>query len=105
MKHMARDPRFWTAAAAFALASWLIVPNLLGRRPPAVAADAAVDIPYVCLESGEVFRLPLSESAQINPTTGKPTLMPAVYDSKRKKWKPGPPLEVMRKKGLLKPAS
>lgn len=102
---MARDPRIWTALVAFALASWLIVPNVLGRRPPAVAADAGVDIPYICRESGEVFRLPLSESVQINPTTGQPTLVPAVYDAKRKKWKPGPPLEIMHKKGLLKPAS
>jgi hypothetical protein len=105
MKHLTRDPRLWTAVIAFALAAWLIVPNVRGRRPPAVAADALVEVPYVCLESGEVFRLPSCESAQVNPTTGRPTLVPAVYDAKRKKWKPGPPLEIMYKKGLLRPAS
>ncbi len=102
---MARDPRFWTAVVAFTVAAWLIGPHVVGRRPPAVAADAAVEIPYVCVESGEVFRLPACESAQVHPTTGKPTLVPAVYDAKRKKWKPGPPLEIMHKQGLLRPAS
>jgi hypothetical protein len=101
---MARDPRLWTSLAAFALASWLIMPHVLGRRPPAVAAHEAMAIPYICQESGDVFRLPLSETVQVNPETGKPTLVPAVYDEKRRKWKPGPPLEVMHKKGLLKPA-
>ncbi len=102
---MARDPRFWTAVVAFAVAAWLIAPHVVGRRPPAVAADATVEIPYVCVESGEVFRLRACESAQVHPTTGKPTLVPAVYDAKRKKWKPGPPLEIMHKQGLLRPAS
>lgn len=102
---MARDPRLWTAVVAFTVAAWLITPHVVGRRPPAVAADTAAEIPYVCVESGEVFRLPSCESAQVHPTTGKPTLVPAVYDAKRKKWKPGPPLEIMHKQGLLRPAS
>jgi hypothetical protein len=47
----------------------------------------------------------LTAAALPNPTTGKPTLVPAVFDAKKKRWRPGPPLDVMRKKGLLRPES
>ena len=40
-----------------------------------------------------------------HPATGKSTLVPAVYDARAKQWKPGPPPEVMHRKGLLRPAS
>ena len=102
---MHRDPRIWTAVVALGIAAWLIGPSMIPARPPAVSEDAIPTITYVCRESGEVFTLRMAGEVLEHPTTGKPTLVPAVYDAKRKKWKPGPPLEIMHKQGLLRPAS
>jgi hypothetical protein len=102
---MFKDARFWTAIVAFGLAAFLLVPAILPARAPTVAEDSIPEIHYVCTETGEVFMRRLTAAALPNPTTGKPTLVPAVFDAKKKQWRPGPPLEVMRKKGLLRPES
>ncbi len=102
---MLKDARVWTAAVAFVIAAVLIARFVIPARPPAVVADSLSEIRYVCRESGEVFTLRMTGAVLDHPTTGKPTLVPAVYDAKRKQWKPGPPPEIMHKKGLLKPAS
>ena len=101
---MHKDPRVWTAVVALGIAAWLIGPSVIPVRPPAVSEDAIPKITYVCRESGEVFTLRMAGEVHEHPATGKPTLVPAVYDAKRKKWKPGPPLEIMHQKGLIKPA-
>jgi hypothetical protein len=100
-----KDVRFWAAGAGLTLAAWLIVPFVFPPRPPAVAAEDIPVIHYVCRESGEVFEQPLTGSPIENPQTGRLTLVPAVYDARRKKWKQGPPLEVMHRQGLLRPVS
>lgn len=100
-----RDSRMWVGILASGLAAWLLAPVVFPPRPPAVAEDAVPEIRYVCTETGEVFVRPLAEGALPHPTTGRPSLVPAVYDAKRKTWRPGPPLEVMRRQGLLRPAS
>jgi hypothetical protein len=102
---MLKDARFWTAIVAFGAASWLLVPAVLPARAPAVAEESIGEIRYVCTETGEVFTRRMTAAALPHPTTGKPTLVPAVYDPKKKTWKPGPPLEVMHRRGLLRPAS
>lgn len=94
---MLRDPKLWTALVAFGLAGWLIVPRMLGDRPPAIGAEALPTIDYLCRESREVFRLPAATTPPPNPKTGRTTLVPAVYDGKTKSWKPGPPLEVRQR--------
>lgn len=102
---MYKDPRLWTAVVIMAGAAWLIGNALMPARPPAVAKEAIPVVQYVCRKSGEVFSLPLTGDVLNHPTTGQPTLVPAVFDKKSKKWKPGPPLDVMHRKGLLRPAS
>lgn len=102
---MLKDARIWTAAVALSVAAVLIGRFVIPVRPPAVAEAEIPEIRYVCRESGEVFTLRMAGEVLDHPMTGQPTLVPAVYDAKRKKWKPGPPLEIMHKKGLLKPAS
>ena len=102
---MFKDARFWTAVVSCGLAAFLIAPAVLPARAPVVAEESIAEIRYVCTETGEVFTRRLTAAALPHPTTGKPSLVPAVYDDKRKKWKPGPPLEVMQRKGLLRPAS
>jgi len=97
------DPRVWTAMVAFGAAACLLVPAVLPARAPAVAEESIAEIHYVCTESGEVFTRRLTAASLPHPTTGKPTLVPAVYDPRKKKWKPGPPLEVMHRRGLLRP--
>ena len=99
---MFKDPRFWTAVFAFGVSACLLVPAVLTARPPAVAADTSPEVRYVCTETGEVFTRRLTAAALPHPTTGNPTLVPAVYDPKKKRWKPGPPLEVMHRQGRLR---
>ena len=102
---MFKDPRVWTAIVAAGMGAWLIVPAVVPARPPRVAEELIPEIMYVCKETGEVFPRKLTAATLLSPTTGTPTLVPAIYDKKAKKWKPGPPLDVMQRRGLLKPAS
>jgi hypothetical protein len=102
---MFKDPRMWVAIGAGILGAWLLGAALLPQRRPAVAKEAAPEIRYVCRESGEVFMRPLTAETLAHPETGRMTLVPAIFDTKKKQWRPGPPLDVMRKKGLLRPES
>lgn len=99
-----RDVRIWGVIAAFAAAGWLLAPFVFRSRPPEVT-DAVPEIRYVCRKSGDVFTLPMTGAVLPHPTTGEPTLVPAVYDARLRKWRPGPPRDVMHRKGMLKPAS
>lgn len=100
-----KDARVWTAIVGLGLAAWLIGSFMIQPRAPEVSNESIPTIRYVCRESGEVFALPMTGDALDNPKTGRATLVPAVYDARQRKWKPGPPLDVMRRRGLLKPAS
>jgi hypothetical protein len=100
-----KDLRVWTAAAGLAVAAWLLSPLLFPPRAPEVDEASIPHIRYVCRKSGEVFTLPLAGNAVANPKTGEPTLVPAVFDPRRKRWVPGPPVEVMHRRGLVKPAT
>jgi len=101
---MFKDPRFWTAVVAFGVAACLLGPSVLPARAPTVAADSIPEVRYICTETGEVFTRRLTAAALPHPTTGNPTLVPAVFDPKKKTWKPGPPLEVMHRQGRLRPS-
>jgi len=100
-----KQPLVWAAVIVMGGAAWLIGIPLIQARPPAVAKESIPTVRYVCRKTGEVFTLPMTGDVLNHPTTGQPTLVPAVFDRKSKKWKPGPPPEVMHRKGLLKPAS
>lgn len=102
---MLKDVRVWMAAVGFAIAAVLIGRFVTPARPPAVAAESVPKIRYVCRESGEVFTLPMTGTVLPHPATGRETLVPATYDKKTKRWKPGPPPGIMHQKGMLKPAS
>lgn len=99
-----KDPRVWMATLALAAVAWSIAPLLVPPQAPVVAEEMIPRIRYVCRKSGEVFTMPLTGDVLEHPTTGEPTLVPAVYDARRKKWSPGPPLDVMQREGLLRPA-
>ena len=98
------DKRRWVAIVGLVIASWLLYPSVFARRPPAVDNDDEIVIHYVCKESGKVFELPLAGECCEHPETGRQTLVPAIYDRRRNKWRPGPPLAEMRQMGLLKTA-
>jgi hypothetical protein len=95
-----KDMRLWMAAVGLLVAAALVVPRLLPQRPPR-PTDAVPVIMYVCRQSGEVFELPLDGPVVDHPGTGQPTLVPAVYDQRRRRWRPGPPLDEMRRRGML----
>lgn len=96
-----KDPRLWLAVVALAFAAWLVVPRLVSKRPPPVDESVIPEGRYVCRESGEVFSLPLVAAVREHPVTGRSSLVPAVWDRRRKQWVPGPPPEVMHRNGLL----
>jgi len=98
-----KDMRVWVAAAGFLIAAWLLGPFVLPHRAPAVSDVSPPQIRYVCRKSGAVFTLPMTGELLAHPETGEMTLVPAVYDKRRMQWRPGPPLEVMRRQGLLAP--
>ena len=100
-RFLMKDMRLWGAILGLVLASWLLYPSVFAKRPPAVGNDDVIVIHYVCGESGEVFELPLAGERCEHPETGRQTLVPAIYDARRKKWRPGPPLAKMRQMGLL----
>ena len=102
---MLKDAGLWTAIVAFGAAACLLVPTVLPARVPAVAKESIAELRYVCTETGEVFTRRLTAAALPHPTTGKATLVPAVYDPRQKRWKPGPPLDVMHRRGQLRPSS
>jgi hypothetical protein len=102
---MWKDPRIWTGGLLLVVAGWLLVPQLAPRRPPAIAAELVPEIRYVCSETGEVFLRRATAAALPHPTTGRPTLVPAAFDRKKQRWIPGPPPEVMHRRGQLRPAS
>jgi len=87
-----RDPRLWTAVVALGFAGWLIVPAFLGGTPTAGRAEDIPEADFICRETKEVFRLQATADVLPNPKTGRPTLVPAVYDERRKTWKQGPSL-------------
>jgi hypothetical protein len=91
---MFKDARFWSAAVGFGIAAWLLVPQMLGARPPRVRAEDIPVMEYICRETKEVFRLSATGPVLAHPKTGKSTLVPAVYDARAKAWKQGPPLDV-----------
>lgn len=98
---MVSDARIWFVGCGLVAVAWLLVPSLFPTQPPAVAAEDVPVVRYVCRESGETFDLPFTAGLLENPETGRQTLVPAVYDPRRKRWKPGPPLHVMHRMGLL----
>jgi hypothetical protein len=91
---MFRDARLWCAVAGFGIAVWLLAPQLRGGRPPRVGAEDMPVMEYICGETKEVFRLAATGPRLANPKTGRLTLVPAVYDPRKKVWKQGPPLDI-----------
>lgn len=91
---MFKDARVWGAIMGFGIAAWLAAPYVFAPRPPLVAAEDIPVIDYICSETKEVFRVAASGPRLANPKTGRSTLVPAVYDARKKVWKQGPPLDI-----------
>lgn len=91
---MFRDIRLWCAVAGFGIAAWLLAPQVFGARPPRVGVAEIPVTEYICGETKEVFRLSATGPRLAHPKTGRLTLVPAVYDARKKVWKQGPPLDI-----------
>jgi len=90
--HTLRDPMLWTAVVALGLGGWLIVPQFLGGGQTSGRVEDIPETDFICRETKEVFQLPATADVLPNPKTGRPTLVPAIYDARKKVWKQGPPL-------------
>ena len=100
-----KDKRVWIFLGSLViLGMFVFLPGFL-RKPPAFADEKVPIIHYVCRESGEVFERPPDGELCAHPKTGQMTLVPAIYDARRKSWRPGPPLAVMRQMGKFHTAS
>lgn len=91
---MHRNPMLWCAIVAFGVAAWLLVPQMVTPRRPRAKTEDSRMMDYICRETKEVFRLSASAPVLVNPKTGKTTLVPAMFDARRKVWMPGPSAEV-----------
>jgi hypothetical protein len=79
---------------ALALAAWWVYSWVADRRPAPVTGN---DVTYICLETREVIEGPVQDVPAINPSTGRRTLVPAIYSNRTKEWVPAPSEEVLRK--------
>jgi hypothetical protein len=67
----------------------------LGGRPP--ASITGNDVTYICLETREVIDGPVQAVPALNPSTGRRTLVRAVYSNSTKEWVPAPSEEMLRR--------
>lgn len=76
------------------LAVWAVGRAFDWSRPrPVVDFEVA----YVCLETQELVYGPVQPVPALNPTTGRRTLVRAVYSAHDDKWVAAPPEEVLRR--------
>lgn len=93
-----RDPRLWLVmvviVAAGALISWQL------RSPDQsapVSQEELDDAVFVCRDSGDVFIGKVRPTPATHPATGKPTLMPGLYDTRQQAWVAAPPFELQQR--------
>lgn len=80
--------------AALLLASWSAYSWLAARPPAPVTGN---DVTYICLETREVIEGPVQDVPALNPSTGRRTLVRAIYSNATNEWVPAPSEEVLRK--------
>ena len=80
--------------AALVMAGWGMWSWVAHWRPAPVTGH---DVTYICLETREVIEGPVQAVPALNPSTGRRTLVPAVYSNRTKEWVPAPSEEVLRK--------
>jgi hypothetical protein len=80
-------------AAALITAGWSLYSWVAGRPPAPVTGN---DVTYICLETREVIDGPVQPVPALNPTTGRRTLIRAIYSNSTKEWVPAPSEELLR---------
>lgn len=81
-------------AAALITAGWSLYSWVAGRPPGPVTGN---DVTYICLETREVIEGPVQPVPALNPSTGRRTLVRAIYSNTTKEWVPAPSEEVLRR--------
>ena len=82
------------SGAALVIAGWCVYSWVAGRRPAPVTGNV---VTYICLETRDVIEGPVQAVPAINPSTGRRTLVPAIYSNRTKEWIPAPSEEVLRR--------
>ena|GEM_PF-2155167 len=80
---------------------WLIFPILV-RRSSHIPESQLQEIVYVDVESGDAFLLRARTSRATNPVTGEQTLIPGMYCSECKAWKPVGSMEMLQTKRAVR---
>lgn len=95
------DKRLWIALIGLMFGGWLISSQLTGgMRSAPVTQDELADAVFICRESGELFAGKVRPTPAAHPTTGQPSLMPALYCPKCEKWEEAPGLEQQQRSAL-----
>jgi hypothetical protein len=82
------------ALGGYSGASWLL-------RPSSVAAGSpqSPEIMYLCRETKALSRGPRQQTPAVNPTTGRATLVQALYCPQCRKWRAAPPPAMRERQG------
>ena len=80
--------------AALVTVGWWVCSWVAGWQPAPVTGN---DVTYICLETREVIEGPVQAVPALNPSTGRRTLVAAVFSNRTKEWVPAPSEEVLRK--------
>ncbi len=79
---------------ALVMVGWGVYSWMASRPPAPVTGN---DVTYICLETREVIEGPVQSVPALNPSTGRMTLVRAVYSNRTKAWVPAPSEEMLRK--------
>ena len=81
-------------AVAILLGGWSVYSWKASQPPAPVTGN---DVTYICLETKEVIEGPVQPLPAINPSTGRRTLVRAIYSNVTKEWVAAPSEDVLRK--------
>jgi len=96
------DQRLWIALVGLIFGGWLISNQLTdGMRSAPVTQEELTDAVFICRESKELFAGKVRPTPVAHPTTGQPTLVPALYCPQCQQWEIAPGLEQQQRAALV----
>lgn len=81
---------FYIALAVLAAAALFLLPPFEWGGPSA-GGQADDHVTYICRETNAISTGPPQPTPAVNPQTGRPTLLRALYCERCRAWQPAPP--------------